>query len=146
MTYCTECGEEISRENFKTGYGDHDIRFFARVEPTSTEDGMEEHYECTVCGKCFRDATGSVEVDREELIIKAEHVRGDADGNGELAIDDVTTIQRYLVELPVTDNWDAIAADADKDEEIDIIDVSLIQRVLANMTTFDAWDAKHAKS
>ena len=144
VVYCTVCGEELSRETKTIDKTEHNIVFVQEKPATATVDGMKEHYECTVCGKFFADATGNTEVSAEDLVIKAESVRGDADTNGEFESADVATVQRVLVEIDV-ENYNAAAADADLDGVVDIIDVSLMQRVLANMTTFEKWDAKHAK-
>lgn len=144
VVYCTECGAEISRETKTIEKTEHNIVFVEEKPATATVDGMKAHYECTVCHKLFSDETGTVEVSAEDLVIKAETVRGDADSNGTFESTDVTAVQRVLVDY-VVENYNAVAADADLDGEVDIIDVSLMQRVLANMTTFEKWDAKHAK-
>ena len=103
---------------------------------------MKAHYECTECHKLFSDAMGTVEVTAESLVIKAEHLRGDANMDGVVDTLDVTTIQRVLAEMEV-ENYDPIAADTDLDGIVDMIDVTLLQRVDVGMTTFDAWDAAH---
>ena len=145
VTYCTECGDQLSSEHFDTDMAPHTIIHKDEVPATATENGMMEHYECEICGALFFDEEGKQPATAEELIIPAEHVRGDANGDGYLDIDDATTIQRFCAELPVTDNWDEIAADADKDGIVDMVDVTLIQRVLAEMITFEEWDQMHAK-
>ena len=55
---------------------------------------------------------------------------GDADGDGEVTIIDVTTIQRKLINIPVS-SFNEVAADADIDGELTIIDATWIQRHLA---------------
>lgn len=144
VVYCTECGEEISRENVDTDIDPaaHSIVHKDLVPATETENGIKEHYECEHCGKCFSDAEGQNEVTPESLIIVAEHIRGDANADKEVDTVDVTTIQRKLVGFEVP-SFDSTAADTDLDGVVDIIDATLLQRVLADMTTFEAWDAKH---
>ena len=146
VTCCTVCGEELGRETVElkaTGHEDP-LTYVPEVPATASVDGMKAHYTCTKCGKLFADASGAEEVTAEQLVIKAEHVRGDANGDGTFDALDVTTLQRYLVELDV-ETFDETAADADLDGVIDVIDVTLMQRVLAKMTTFEKWDAKHTK-
>ena len=142
VVYCTECGEELSRETKTIKTEGHKIVFVDEVPATATKDGMKAHYECTECHKLFSDAMGTVEVTAESLVIKAEHLRGDANMDGVVDIYDVTTIQRVLAEMEV-ENYDPIAADTDLDGIVDMIDVTLLQRVDVGMTTFEAWDAAH---
>ncbi len=67
-----------------------------------------------------------------------EGMRGDADGNDKLEINDVTIIERYLVKLPIEQNgFNAKNADADLDGVIDVFDATLIQRVLAEICNWD---------
>lgn len=50
----------------------HNIKLIERKEPTYTENGYKEHYECTECGKWFADISGSYEYsdeERQKLII-----------------------------------------------------------------------------
>ena len=136
VVYCSECGEELSRETKTIDMIAHDIKFVEEVPATASVDGMRAHYECTVCGDLFSDAEGKQPVSAEDLVIKAEHLRGDANGDGVVDITDVTTIQRYLAEYEVP-VFDATAADADLDGEVDIIDATLIQRVLLNICNWD---------
>ena len=142
VVYCTECGEEISRTHWDVAHPGHNIIHAVEIPATATEDGIRSHYECTSCGKYFSDATGAVEVDPADYIIKAEHKRGDANMDGVVDTLDVTTIQRVLAEMEV-ENYDPIAADTDLDGIVDMIDVTLLQRVDVGMTTFEAWDAAH---
>ena len=144
VTYCTECGDELSRETIDIDMVPHAIIHMDEVPATATVDGMKEHYECENCGACFSDAEGQNEVDPETLVIKAQFIRGDADSSGELETVDATFIQRFCCEVPLPETWNPDAADADLDGTVDIIDATLIQRVLAEITTFEAWDAKHA--
>ncbi|MBQ9247371.1 MAG: dockerin type I repeat-containing protein [Ruminococcus sp.] len=142
VVYCTECGEEISRTHWDVAHPGHNIIHAVEIPATATEDGIRSHYECTSCGKYFSDATGTVEVDPADYIIKAEHKRGDANRDGVVDVLDATIIQRVLAEYEV-ENYDEIAADADLDGIVDMIDVTLIQRIDAQMTTFEAWDEAH---
>ena len=57
---------------------------------------------------------------------------GDADGDGEVSIIDVTSIQRYLVEIPVL-SFNMEAAIVSGEDELSIIDATLIQRKLVNL-------------
>ncbi|MBQ6335614.1 MAG: dockerin type I repeat-containing protein [Ruminococcus sp.] len=143
VIYCTECQAEISREQKTINKLNHNIVFVEEVPATATANGVAAHYECTNCHKLYSDATGSIEVTAESLVIKAEHARGDANSDGDVDVMDATAIQRYLIDLS-NETFDEVAADADMDGVIDIIDATLIQRIDAGMTTFEEWDAKHA--
>ncbi|WP_407383059.1 dockerin type I repeat-containing protein [Ruminococcus sp.] len=144
VIYCSECGEEISRETVTDNALGHinPLLFVEEVPATATVDGVMAHYECTRCNKKFSDAQGQVEVTDADLVIKATHEQGDADASGAVDTTDVTVIQRVLAEIEVQ-SYDEVGADADGDEIVDIIDASLIQRVDAGMTDFAAWNAKH---
>lgn len=60
------------------------------------------------------------------------YVLGDADGDGEVGIFDVTTIQRYLADIINEDYIDLVASDVSRDT-LDIFDAADIQRYLASM-------------
>ena len=63
----------------------------------------------------------------------ATYIRGDANGNGSVTIDDVTTIQRVLAQLD-TDSKGAIARRGNvTDSTLDISDATSIQRFLAGI-------------
>lgn len=64
----------------------------------------------------------------------AETILGDADGDGEVTILDVTCIQKKLAKLSVG-NFSVIGADVDGNGEISIIDATCIQRYLARIKT-----------
>ena len=50
----------------------HTLKKHEAKEATCTEDGTSEYYECTGCGKLFRDSAGAVEITAEETIEKAK--------------------------------------------------------------------------
>ena len=61
------------------------------------------------------------------------YVVGDADGNGEVEIIDVTLIQRYLANIPTTLDDRAVIRCAVTGEELGVIDATVIQRFLSEM-------------
>ena len=66
-----------------------------------------------------------------EDALASKTLLGDADGDGEVSIFDITLIQRYLA--GVADEIDAAAADVDGDGEVSIFDATAIQRWLAGI-------------
>ena len=78
---CNDCGEIVSGSDEKLPLADHKYgNLIERVEPTHTSttlaDGMEAHYQCSVCNKLFNE--NKEEVTEEDLIIKAPlHTYGD---------------------------------------------------------------------
>lgn len=72
---CDDCGKVISGSDKKLPLAEHNYGdLIEKVEPTtptstSIADGMEAHYECSVCEKLFNE--NREEVTEEELIIKA---------------------------------------------------------------------------
>ena len=61
------------------------------------------------------------------------YIAGDADGDGEVTIFDITAIQRWLAGIDT--EIDLAAADADGDGEVTIFDSTAIQRWLAGIAT-----------
>ncbi len=62
-------------------------------------------------------------------------ILGDANCDGEITIVDATSIQRYLVDLPVNGGFSEKAADVDGSGFLDITDATKIQRWLAGYYT-----------
>ena len=63
-----------------------------------------------------------------------DYLLGDADGDGEITIMDVTVIQRHLADFPVDVDSDVLMqGDVDEDDALTIADASFIQRRLANL-------------
>jgi len=60
------------------------------------------------------------------------YILGDADGDGELNVRDVTAIQRVIAEAE-PEGFDMTAADADGDGKVTVADATLIQSYLAEM-------------
>ena len=142
VTRCTECGEELDRQNVTIKAEGHKLHFVDEVPATATKDGVKAHYACENCDKLFADADGTQEVTAESLVIPAQFVRGDVNNDGFFDGNDVTTLQRVLVELDVP-VYNEVVADVTGDGVIDARDVTLMQRVIVKMTTWEAWDAKH---
>ena len=49
----------------------HDLVNVAQVAESCTEDGNIEHWTCGTCGKLFSDAQGTVELNAEDVVVKA---------------------------------------------------------------------------
>ncbi len=135
VVYCSVCNTELSRTAKTLSKKAHTISYVAQVDATATKDGMKAHYECSVCNKLFSDADGKNEVTVASLIIPATGVSkgilGDANGDGEVEIDDATFIQRILLDLIVPDDGMILRGNVDgSDEGLDIIDATFIQRHL----------------
>ena len=76
----------------------HTIRLFEAKEPACTEDGYEEHYECTECGKWFEDISGISEYDDSEIAKLKKKATGHKWDDGEVtkeATYDETGIRTY---------------------------------------------------
>lgn len=66
-----------------------------------------------------------------------EIMLGDADGNKNINIDDVTCVQKYAAEISV-EYIDLTASDVNNDGYIDVQDATLIQKHIANMVDLNA--------
>lgn len=77
---CDDCGKIISGSDEELPLADHNYgNLIAKVDPIHTsiklENGVQAHYECSVCGKLFNE--NKQEVTKEDLIIPApEHSYG----------------------------------------------------------------------
>lgn len=60
-----------------------------------------------------------------------EALLGDADGDGYISINDVTTIQRHIAELDALEGVSLLTADADQTGSIEISDATTLQAFLA---------------
>lgn len=49
----------------------HDMTYYDLIEPTCTEDGVQEHWCCSECGKNFADPEGYIEISDADLVINA---------------------------------------------------------------------------
>ena len=65
------------------------------------------------------------------FVLLDEVMLGDADGDGVVNINDVTTIQRHVAEFEVLEDLQAKAADVNGDGSITIEDATLVQQYLA---------------
>ena len=59
-----ECGYISSTETFESGsFAAHTLTHHNRIEPSCTATGTEEYWDCSVCGKYFKDSAGNSEID-----------------------------------------------------------------------------------
>lgn len=64
-------------------------------------------------------------------ILLEKYMLGDVNGSGDVTIDDVTAIQRYLAEYITLEGIYYYAADANQDDVVDISDATAIQMYIA---------------
>ncbi len=50
-------------------YNSHYLEKVSRLDPTCTENGIEEHYKCAYCGKLFEDSNGQIELSDGDISI-----------------------------------------------------------------------------
>ena len=56
---------------------------------------------------------------------------GDVDGDGVITTNDATYVQKYSIDLPTTDNFNAAVADVNADGRISVLDATCIQKFVA---------------
>ena len=56
---------------------------------------------------------------------------GDVDGSGDITAVDATYVQKYSIDLPTTDNFNAAVADVNADGRISVLDATCIQKFVA---------------
>lgn len=97
---------------------DNDFQRYIRVEVSSSIESDNVVYPMVL----YSDST------KEKVVIK-----GDANLDGMITIDDATTIQKYLANIITLDDEQLLASNTDKDADINIIDVTVLQKVLAGI-------------
>jgi len=69
-TFCLYCNERLS-ELGRTEKLAHRLIQKQKKDPTYSEVGIKEHYECSACGSVFTDADGNVSANADDLVIPA---------------------------------------------------------------------------
>lgn len=73
--YCPDCEKYFGADMNEIGQSDtvipggHELSYVGREEATCGDEGMEEHWKCSVCDMLFTDAAGGIEVSAEDLVI-----------------------------------------------------------------------------
>ena len=81
------------------------------------------------------DGMYSVKAAAPNVQTTREYVLGDSSGDGRISVNDVTTIQRYLVGILVDGyEYDMVAMDVNKDGKVDVDDATCVQRHVAEFT------------
>ena len=115
-------------------YHSHHIVEVPGKAATATTDGCKKYFQCTECKKWYYPVYSALlEIeDHDEMLIPATgpFFRGDANGDGDVNINDVTAIQRFIAEME-TEQFCREAANAEGDGNIDISDATAIQCYLA---------------
>ena len=71
-------------------------------------------------------ATYTIFINRETPVLW-----GDVDGDGVITTNDATYVQKYSIDLPTTDNFNAAVADVNDDGRISVLDATCIQKYVA---------------
>ena len=71
-------------------------------------------------------ATYTIFINRETPVLW-----GDVDGDGVITTNDATYVQKYSIDLPTTDNFNAAVADVNADGRISVLDATCIQKFVA---------------
>ena len=66
---CTVCGHEETQEIEKVEHV-HSMKYVKKVYATCESEGVKAHYQCTTCGKLFKDEDGEEETTLKALTIK----------------------------------------------------------------------------
>ena len=79
------------------------------------------------------NADTTVTITTEQSETPSGILLGDADGDGEVTILDATWIQRTLVDIGSSADFNEVAADVDGDGDMTILDATYIQRYLVGV-------------
>ena len=71
VVYCTECGQEMSREPKVINALGHSLTGHEALASTCEAAGNDPYWECGTCGKFFSDAEGTTEIEEDSWIIDA---------------------------------------------------------------------------
>ena len=140
----TGASKAVARDS-KTGYpvvtGDGQVNFAVVLKDGYTLDsvtasGGYKNLKDTGTDNIYRLTKVSGAVTVTVTTTKSEtssYILGDADSDDEVSILDATWIQRALVGITVTSDFNEAAADVDGDGDMTILDVTLIQRYLVGI-------------
>lgn len=124
--YYNNSGEKTKVENFTiTGYAD------TAAEAYANENGFE--FLPLNKPETEPPTTNPIDPPATETTQPPQKLIGDADGDGEVTVKDVTYIQLYLANLLSEDNIDLTVCDVDNDGEINVKDATYIQLQIANL-------------
>lgn len=74
LTGCGESSSSNSTENSTTvSEEEHSLIHHEKVSPTCEDDGCDEYYECSTCGRLFSDENGENEIDKVPLLEALGH-------------------------------------------------------------------------
>lgn len=90
---CNACGVKFANEDCTTALNDlslpvdkvggHSLQTVEGQAPTETEEGLRQHWKCTLCDKLYADADAKTEVSKQDITISAVPGGGDATDGGE---------------------------------------------------------------
>ena len=70
---CVDCGQPVNADGshavYYDGTGSHTLEEIPAADPTGNEDGVRQHWHCTVCGSRFWDPDGTDYVENEADLI-----------------------------------------------------------------------------
>ena len=71
VVYCGACNAEISRTKKEIAIDEnaHTLTHVNEVSATTTKEGTQAHYKCSLCGKLFSDKDGKNKVTAADLVI-----------------------------------------------------------------------------
>lgn len=157
---CTECGKTFSDDAMTDeidvvvpakGHNVKGAIHHKAVEPTTTDPGMLEHWECPDCHKLFRDADLTKVATAAELTVPAVGVTKVTAtfeaGNGVVYIQSVPAGSKLVCpETPVKDGWEFVGWFKTKAANGDVSDKWNFDEdvVTADITLYGGWVKKGA--
>lgn len=155
---CTECGKTFSDEAMTDevdavvpakGHNAKGAIHHKAVEPTTTDSGLREHWECPDCHKLFLDAALTKETTADEVIVPALGVTKVTvtfeAGNGDVYTQNVSAGSKLVCpETPVKDGWEFVGWFKTKAANGDVSDKWKFDEdvVTADITLYGGWVKK----
>ncbi|MCC8077999.1 MAG: leucine-rich repeat protein, partial [Oscillospiraceae bacterium] len=125
VTYCTVCGEELSRETVTVPATGHNYVSEVTKEATATQDGVTT-YTCTECGDTYTEsipATGT-----------SDATSGDLNGDDEVNASDLTILARHVGKVETMEDETALAnADVTGDGNVDASDLTRLAQYVGKI-------------
>lgn len=106
----------------------HTLSYMEAIAPTEDADGRIAHWRCDICGRCFRDAGASYDLEEQDIVVRLVRP-GDANGDGRVNAKDITAVMKAILGQKPAQYYEA-AADVTGDGRVNALDITAIMKMI----------------